>query len=141
MVQDRPCFHFLPAANWMNDPNGLIDWHGTYHLFYQYNPHGPLHGTIHWGHATSLDLVRWTHRPIALAPTPGSPDAAGCWSGCAVDNGGTPVLMYTGITAEGPQARLHETQCLATSADGLTTWTKHPHNPVIAEPPSGMDVI
>jgi sucrose-6-phosphate hydrolase SacC (GH32 family) len=34
----RPVYHFLPSANWMNDPNGLILWSGMYHMFYQYNP-------------------------------------------------------------------------------------------------------
>ena len=29
----RPRYHFLPPANWMNDPNGLIQWRGRYHLF------------------------------------------------------------------------------------------------------------
>src|SRR5262249_57434108 len=24
----RPRYHFLPPANWMNDPNGLIQWRG-----------------------------------------------------------------------------------------------------------------
>ncbi|MCB0241611.1 MAG: sucrose-6-phosphate hydrolase, partial [Anaerolineae bacterium] len=56
------------------------------HMFYQYNPRGAFHGTIHWGHAVSDDLVHWTDLPIALAPTPGGHDAEGCWSGCAVDN-------------------------------------------------------
>jgi hypothetical protein len=63
----RPRYHFLPAANWLNDPNGLIQWKGQYHLFYQYNPNGPFHGTIHWGHALSADLVHWQQLPIALA--------------------------------------------------------------------------
>ena len=22
----RPRFHFLPVSNWINDPNGLIEW-------------------------------------------------------------------------------------------------------------------
>lgn len=54
----RPKYHFLPAANWMNDPNGPIYWKGTYHLFYQYNPKGAYWGDMHWGHASSKDLVR-----------------------------------------------------------------------------------
>src|SRR4030042_175472 len=102
----RPGFHFLPEKNWMNDPNGLIQWKGQYHLFYQYNPNGPFHGTIHWGHAVSQDLVHWQYLPLALTPTPGGPDAAGCFSGCAVDDEGVPTFVYTGIH---PQ-----TVCLAT---------------------------
>jgi beta-fructofuranosidase len=51
-----------------------------------------------WGHATSKDLVRWERQPTALAPTPGSLDADGCFSGCAtVASDGTPVLLYTGV--------------------------------------------
>jgi len=99
VLQDphRPAFHFLPEKHWMNDPNGLIQWKGQYHMFYQYNPHGAFHGTIHWGHAISRDLVHWEHLPIALAPTPDGVDKDGCWSGCAVNNNGAPTLLYTGV--------------------------------------------
>jgi len=56
----RPIYHFLPPANWMNDPNGLIQWgDGTYHLFYQYNPDFPQPANIRWGHAVSKDLLHW----------------------------------------------------------------------------------
>jgi beta-fructofuranosidase len=119
----------------MNDPNGLIQWGSTYHLFYQYNPHAPVHGTIHWGHATSENLVHWQHLPVALAPEPGRPDQDGCWSGCAVDDSGTPTLIYTANRA-GQQCA-----CLATSADGLLTWQKYEGNPLIAEPPPGLPVL
>ena len=114
----------------MNDPNGLIQWKGQYHLFYQYNPNGPFHGTIHWGHAVSEDLLHWKDLPLALAPTPGGPDAEGCYSGCAVDHEGVPTLVYTGIH---PQV-----VCLATSSDDLVSWQKHPANPVIAGPPGEL---
>jgi len=139
MAGDRPRYHFLPSANWMNDPNGLIQWNGVYHLFYQYNPHGPFHGTIHWGHASSVDLVHWKHLPIALEPTPGATDAGGCWSGCAIDAGGVPIVMYTGVTSQGSSFR--ETQCIATGTSDLIHWTKHPNNPVIAAPPPDLEVI
>ena len=129
----RPEYHFFPPANWMNDPNGVIQWKGQYHLFYQYNPHGAFWGTIHWGHAVSPDLVHWTDLPIALAPTPGGPDEGGCWSGCAVDDGGIPTIIYTGAHPQRP--------CVATSRDDLFTWEKYPGNPVISAPPEGLDVV
>src|SRR5690554_4112471 len=47
----RPRYHFLPPANWMNDPNGPIWFDGHYHLFYQHNPAEARWGDIHWGHA------------------------------------------------------------------------------------------
>src|SRR5256714_6511328 len=93
----RPRYHFLPPASWMNDPNGLIQWKGQYHLFYQYNPYGPVHEQVHWGHAVSSDLLHWTDLPIALTPTPGRADAEGCWTGCAIDNNGTPTLLYSAV--------------------------------------------
>ncbi|GAC1590754.1 MAG: glycoside hydrolase family 32 protein [Ktedonobacteraceae bacterium] len=123
----RPHSHFLPPANWMNDPNGLIHWKGRYHLFYQHNPHGAFHEKIHWGHALSSDLVHWTDLPIALTPTPGRADAEGCWSGCAIDNHGVPTLIYSGFS---PQV-----VCLATSNDDLLTWHYYAGNPVIEGPP------
>lgn len=43
----RPRYHFLPPSNWMNDPNGFIQWAGQYHLFYQYNPFGATWGNMH----------------------------------------------------------------------------------------------
>ena len=132
----RPRYHFLPPANWMNDPNGPIFWKGKYHLFYQHNPYAPFHGgrsgTMHWGHAVSKDLVYWTHLPIALAPTPGGPDKDGVYSGCCVDNDGVPTIIYTGVSPE--------VQCIATSDDDMITWKKYSENPVINSPPIGMAV-
>ncbi len=129
----RPHYHFLPPANWMNDPNGLIHWRGQYHLFYQYNPAAPTWGNIHWGHAVSDDLVHWADLPIALAPTPGGPDKDGCWSGVAIDNGGVPTLLYTGVSPE--------VQCIATGSQDLVTWEKYSVNPVLASPPDHLDVV
>jgi beta-fructofuranosidase len=131
----RPIYHFLPPANWMNDPNGFIQWQTTYHLFYQHNPDAPVHANMHWGHATSQDLVHWQHLPIALAPSPDGPDAGGCWSGVTVDDAGTPTIIYSG-NVEGRQRA-----CLATSSDGLLTWRKDPSNPIIPDTPPALDVL
>ena len=144
----RPQFHLLPAANWMNDPNGPIYWNGSYHMFYQYNPNGAFWGDMHWGHAVSADMVHWKHLPVALAPTPGGPDADGCFSGTAVVKDGVVNFLYTGVvSAPENQATIRdgahsllETQCLAVAQDPeLKTWKKLPA-PVIATPPPGMQV-
>jgi len=128
----RPQYHLLPAANWMNDPNGPIYWQGKYHMFYQYNPNGAYWGDMHWAHAVSEDMVRWKHLPMALAPTPGGPDKDGVFSGCAViDNGGV-TAIYTSVNPE--------TQSIATSGGDLTVWKKFAGNPVIATPPAGLEV-
>lgn len=126
----RPRTHFLPPAHWMNDPNGLIQWQGQYHLFYQYNPEGAYHNRIHWGHAVSDDLVHWQDCPVALLPTPHGADQEGCWSGCAVNHQGVPTLFYSGVS---PQV-----VCVATSQDGLMTWQKR-SEPVITTLPEGLD--
>ncbi len=129
----RPRYHFLPPANWMNDPNGLIHWRGQYHLFYQHNPGAAVWGDMHWGHAVSEDLLHWRDLPLALAPTPGSLDADGCWSGCTVDDGGVPTILYTAWRNQ------HEAVCLARGAADLLHWTKDPRNPVIAGSPLGAE--
>lgn len=126
----RPKFHFLPTANWMNDPNGPIFWKGRYHMFYQHNPGAAVWGDMHWGHASSPDMIHWRHLPIALAPTHDGLDKDGVFSGCTVDDNGTPTIIYTGTKPE--------VQCLATGRDDLLRWQKR-NEPILAAPPSGID--
>jgi fructan beta-fructosidase len=64
----RGQFHFSSRGGWMNDVNAPLYYNGTYHLFFQHNPHGLAWNTMHWGHATSTDLVHWTQKPISLEP-------------------------------------------------------------------------
>lgn len=129
----RPAYHFTAPAGWLNDPNGLTHRRGEYHLFYQYNPHAPVHDGIHWGHAVSADLVNWSDLPIALTPSEG-PDQDGCWSGVLVYDGDTPTIVYSGRHGD------RELPCVATGTPDLVTWTKDERNPVIASPPAGLDV-
>ncbi|MFI5706524.1 glycoside hydrolase family 32 protein [Kribbella sp. NPDC051620] len=130
----RPRFHFVSPGGWLNDPNGLTQWGGTYHLFYQYNPDSARHERIHWGHAVSMDLVHWSDEPIALTPEDG-PDADGCWSGVLVNDRGVPTMIYSG-RRDGT-----ERACLATGDPSLRNWRKEPGNPVIPEPPDDLDLV
>jgi fructan beta-fructosidase len=139
----RPLFHFTPREHWMNDPNGMIYYNGTYHLFYQYHPYSSVWGPMHWGHATSKDLLKWDHQPIALYP-----DKNGMiFSGSAVwDKNNTSSL---GTSGKGPLvaiftyhndslaksgSRVFQSQGIAYSNDDGTTWTKYQGNPVLGNP-------
>ncbi|HTI58325.1 glycoside hydrolase family 32 protein [Mucilaginibacter sp.] len=141
--QYRPQIHFSPAAHWMNDPNGLVYYKGVYHLFYQYYPKATVWGPMHWGHATSTDLVHWNNKPIALYP-----DSLGLiFSGSAVvdinntsglgKNGRPPLIA---IFTHHDQAKEKdgkndtENESMAYSNDGGNTWQKYAHNPVLKNP-------
>lgn len=123
-----PRYHFVAPSGWLNDPNGLIQWNGHYHLFYQHNPHEAAWGPPHWGHAVSDDLIHWQDLPIALTPEMTPADDGGCWSGCAVDDQGTPTLIYTGVKSG------ETTTCLALGDDTLINWKKYEKNPVARAP-------
>ncbi|MEJ1115880.1 GH32 C-terminal domain-containing protein [Paenarthrobacter sp. CCNWLY172] len=134
----RPAYHYTPAKNWMNDPNGMVFHKGVYHLFYQHNPSGNTWGNMSWGHATSKDLVHWQEQPLAL-PTDAQEDV---FSGSiVVDKDNTTgfgtkenpalVAIYTSAYKEASPHRGLQAQSLAYSLDDGQTWTKYSGNPVL----------
>lgn len=113
-----PVCHVRPAKGWVNDPNGVCRWNGRWHVFYQFNPDEPRHGQIHWGHASSEDLVSWREETVALRPRPGQLDEVGCWSGCFTNDAGTPTFCYTAV-ATNPAGAVG---AIATGTDDLLRW-------------------
>ncbi|MFY4773565.1 glycoside hydrolase family 32 protein [Metabacillus sp. RGM 3146] len=129
-------FHITPPANWINDPNGLIQYKGEYHVFYQYHPFIEEWGPMYWGHVKSSDLVHWKHLPVALAPFEDY-DKDGCFSGSAVEEKGELVLIYTGnVWLKNDPNELIQVQCIARSKDGIH-FEKDKANPVLKELPIG----
>jgi len=139
----RPQFHFSPPAYWMNDPNGMVYNKGVYHMFYQHYPESSVWGPMHWGHATSKDLIHWEHQPIALFP-----DSLGyIFSGSVVvdvnnttgfaKRGETPlVAIFTHHDPKGEREKKidYQNQSLAYSLDDGKSWVKYEGNPVLKNP-------
>lgn len=107
----------MPPVGLLNDPNGLIQWKGIYHVFYQWQPFKTGHGAKFWGHYTSTDLVNWQHEEAALAPSDWF-DQNGCYSGSAFIDNGQMHVMYTGNVRD-EQGNRETYQCLAVSEDGI----------------------
>jgi fructan beta-fructosidase len=135
-VDARPLYHFTAPANWLNDPSGLVQVAGEYHLFYQYNPMQPVWGFIHWGHAISTDLVHWSDLPVALAPHSvlGMPFTGSAvvdsrrTSGLCHENGSPcMVLIFT-------HSGIAQVQSVAASDDRGRTFRLYPSNPVLPNP-------
>src|SRR4051794_30431885 len=124
--QFRPQFHFTPAKNWMNDPNGMVYYDGEYHLFFQHNPFGNEWGHMSWGHAVSTDLVHWKELPVAIPEE----ENEMIFSGSAVvDRLNTSGF---GTVATPPMVAVYTSavpgdqyQSLAYSTDHGRTWTKY----------------
>ncbi len=139
MTHLRPTVHFTSRYGWLNDPNGLIFADNVYHMFYQHNPAGTRWGNMHWGHATSDDLIHWVEKEEALFP-----DEHGLmFSGSAIadydnvtglkEGDFTPILLY--YTAAGGDSRVsrgqHFAQFMAYSTDGGVIFHKYSDTPVL----------
>lgn len=148
--------HLMPPDGWLNDPNGLCQFHGTYHVFFQYSPGEPKGGMKHWGHYTSSDLLCWEYAGIALSPEE-SFESRGVYSGSALVRDGKMYLYYTGnVKLEGDydyitNGRQGNTvlvmsddgvtfgrkECLMTNADYPSHLTCHVRDPKVV---AGADI-
>jgi len=150
----RPEFHFTPLHGWINDPNGMFEENGIYHLYYQYYgggwelsdgrfKNGLDWGPMQWGHATSTDLMHWRQQSVAILPDKriANREVEGmAYSGSVVlDSQNTSgfgskanpplVAAYTAADTFGPGSG--QRQALAYSLDHGYTWKKYAENPVL----------
>ena len=95
----KDCFrqklHLMPPTGWLNDPNGLCQFHGVYHAFFQYSPFNANGGLKMWGHYTSADMITWNYEGVSLYPDQPF-DCHGVYSGSAFIEDGKMYLYYTG---------------------------------------------
>lgn len=116
-------FHLTPPAGWLNDPNGLCQYHGIYHVFFQYAPDYPRDDNKSWGHYISTDLIHWNFVGTAFYPDTVY-DKDGAFSGSTLIDGDSFVVYYTGnVMQEGEHDYTHsgrEANILRiTSKDGM----------------------
>ncbi|MBP2075963.1 glycoside hydrolase family 32 protein [Oceanobacillus polygoni] len=134
----RPNLHFAAKKNWLNDPNGLVYFKGEYHLFFQYNPHDSVWGSMHWGHAVSKDLITWEELDIALYPdehgTIFSGSAVVDWNNTTGFFPNEPglVAIFTHHKDGNGETPPKQSQSLAYSSDNGRTWFKYEGNPVLS---------
>lgn len=88
-------YHLMPETGWLNDPNGLCEKDGTYHIYYQYTPFEPTGEIKLWGHYTTKDFIRYEDRGPFLFPDHDY-DAHGVYSGSAFVENGVIHYFYTG---------------------------------------------
>lgn len=140
----RDQYHYSVKNGWGNDPCGLVYFDGTYHFFYQFYT-DTVWGPMHWGHATSTDLIHWTDRPITLYPD----EYGAMFSGCAVvaDHSSAPdlfaedesgiVLIITGNGRSGADG--HQRLIMAVSHDGGASFQKSEEAKVLLDSSSATE--
>ena len=126
----RDHFHFTPRYGWSSDINGIYYRDGVWHLFYQYNPVGIYWLNMHWGHATSTDLIHWREQDIALKQN-GLNDMM--FSGTGFVDGENRSALAP--TEKGPDfiafTSTGRGECLAYSLDGGKKWREIEDNPIL----------
>lgn len=104
----RLTYHLMPPIGWLNDPNGLCQFQGVYHIYYQYSPDDVDGKTKLWGHYMSKDMLHF----IACDPVlyeDNRFDANGVYSGSAFIKGDTIHYFYTGnYKLKGDYDYIHE---------------------------------
>ena len=145
-------FHLMPPIGWLNDPNGLCEKDGVYHVFFQYSPFDANGSEKFWGQYTSRDLVRWRYQGTCLV-TDEAFDRDGVYSGCSFVEDDVMYLFYTGnvkyegnydyiqkgreanvVLVESPDGiRFGEKQLLLTNEDYPTDYTLHIRDPKVFE--------
>ena len=124
-------YHYHPQKGWMNDPNGLCEFKGEYHFFYQHssNFEYPWQEPMEWGHCRTRDFLNYEELPNALSSDKDY-DKGGVWSGTAVEKDGMLYLFYASVDTAGKQ-----TISVAYSKDGIN-FEKYENNPIIRDYPA-----
>lgn len=88
-------YHISPNTGWLNDPNGLCQFNGTYHIYFQNDPLDCNKKNIIWGHVSTNDFINYTYeQPFIFADC--DLDKDGAYSGSAFIKDDKINFFYTG---------------------------------------------
>lgn len=93
--KNRLGFHLMPPTGWLNDPNGLCEFNGVHHIYFQYTPYDPNWGMKFWGHYTTKDYLSFKEEEPFLFPDI-EEDKDGVYSGSSFIEEDTIHYFYTG---------------------------------------------
>ena len=88
-------YHISPITGWLNDPNGLCEFAGKYHIYFQYDPLNAVRKNIIWGHVSTADFINYNYEePFIFADS--NIDKNGAYSGSAFIKDDRINFFYTG---------------------------------------------
>ncbi|MEG0275294.1 MAG: glycoside hydrolase family 32 protein, partial [Longicatena sp.] len=126
----RLAYHIMPPTGWLNDPNGLCQFLGVNHIYYQYTPQTPTWGIKSWGHYTTKNWVEYhEEEPFLFADS--IYDCDGVYSGSAFVEDDKIHYFYTGNVKYNDKeydyitSGREQNTVLVTSTDGFTFDKKH----------------
>lgn len=117
-------FHLFAPSGWINDPNGLCQFKGVNHIYYQYTPFSAKWGPKLWGHYTTKDWINYKEEePFLFSDT--FDDRDGVYSGTAFIKDERIYFFYTGNVKQiGDfdyiKSGREQNTILVTSEDGYT---------------------
>ena len=88
-------YHLEAPFGLINDPNGLVQYKGEYHIFFQWNPFSCEHRFKHWGLFKTKDFINYTYPKAVLQPN-NRFDKNGVYTGSGYALDDRIELLYTG---------------------------------------------
>ena len=86
--------HLEPKKGWLNDPNGLTYFKGTYYVYHQYSE-DPKGAMKLWYGYSSKDLITYKDNGVVLT-NDNDLDKSGVYSGSAINSKNEMIFYYTG---------------------------------------------
>ena len=133
----RQDYHYSPTVGWINDPCGLVQIDGYYHMLCQHYPFSGAWGMMYLSHARSKDLVHWEqighgiHRPDQL-DYKNCETSEGLWAPSIRYHNGTFYIINT-FVSKGREA--DRDNYIITAKNPAGPWS----DPVFVEGADGID--